>query len=764
MTGATQTAAVNGWGSSRPAAAVPLARWELLALVAIVAVAFFFRLWQLDSVPVGLHYDEAGEALDALRNLEIGHRVYSRAQGGREGLYAGIVAAVFALFGPSSLALRAVAAVSGALVVPLTYLILRTLLSGDEANAGRVRAVALLGALGMATAYWQIHLTRLGLRHTLYPLVASLAVYFLWRGFRGGRWLDFGLAGAFLGLSMYTYLSARFVPLLWSVFLLGQALVVWVLRRFNAGRPGDDIFLDRFFRPLLLAALVSVLAFLPLGAYYYRHPAEFVGRAGEVSIFNPDLNQGHLGRALAHSLWGNFSAVALNGDPDPLVNQPGRPLLDGWLVPFFGLGLLVAFRRLARPAYLFLLLWLFVLWLPAVLTYDVVPRFMRAFGIGPALYGLLGLGVVTAVEWLARLRPGRREIARWGGLVLAVLLFAPTAVRTYHDYFLVWARSDAAYETLYQPYAEIGRRMNADPAAAETLYVFPTDMRINYHNRQHYILDFLFVEDLGYLRDKGDTRYTFVQMDEIQMFEQLTVRARGKTVVQLFDLKRGLQREADPKRLMPFLLEKYGTHVSSESFRDYQVHTYRLDSPQTVFTAAERWQPVEAILAEGLTLRAFGLGSAAGSEAAIAADETAAGVPAGESAWLVLHWQTAHPGREDFKATVRLVDEAGHVLVQQDNFILSRYHLPLTGWHPGEQDLDFYLLDVPPDAAPGQYWVTVGVYSPHSLHLQREPLTLARLTVLPAGGEYYPASGRQLPAWDNPDGQPIWSESAWSGP
>lgn len=743
MTGVAQTAAAGGRETRGLAAAIPLARWEVLALAAIVAVAFFFRLWQLDSVPVGLHYDEAGEALDALRNLEKGPRVYSRAQGGREGLYAGIVAVVFALFGPSSLALRAVAAVSGALVVPLAYLILRTLLSGDEAAAGRARAVALLAALGLATAYWQIHLTRLGLRHTLFPLVASLAIYFLWRGFRGGRWLDFGLAGAFLGLSMYTYLSARFVPVLWAVFLLGQALLVRAVRRFKAGRPGDEILLSRFFRPLLLAAFVSVLTFLPLGAYYYRHPVEFAGRAGEVSIFNPALNGGHLGRALAHSLWGNFSAVALQGDPDPLVNQPGRPLLDPWLVPFFGLGLLVVMRRLARPAYLFLLLWLFVLWLPAVLTYDVVPRFMRAFGIGPALYGLLALGVVTAVEWLARLRPGRTEIARWGGLVLAVVLFAPTAVRTYRDYFLGWGPSDTAYEKLYQPYVEIGRRiaMRADPAAADTLYVFPTDLRINYHNRQHYILDFLFVEDAGHRRDEDDIRYTFVQMDEIQMFEQLTARARGKTLVQLFDLKRGLQQEADPKRLMPFLLEKYGTYVTSESFRDYELHTYRLDSPQTVFTAAERWQPVEAVLAEGLTLRAFGLGSAAGPGAGVAAGETPVSVPAGEAAWLVLHWQAAQPGGEDFKTTVRLVDEADRVLAQQDNFILSRYHLPLTGWHPGEQNLDFYLLTVPADAPPGEYRVTVGVYSPGSLEMQREPLTLARLTVPPAAGPYDPENG-----------------------
>jgi len=50
---------------------------EWAVLILLLAAAVFFRFYRLDTTPPGLHYDEAGEGLDALSMLEDGFRLFS---------------------------------------------------------------------------------------------------------------------------------------------------------------------------------------------------------------------------------------------------------------------------------------------------------------------------------------------------------------------------------------------------------------------------------------------------------------------------------------------------------------------------------------------------------------------------------------------------------------------------------------------------------------------------------------------------------------
>ena len=91
---------------------------EWIALVAVVLLAGFFRFYALDSIPPGLHYDEAIDAHLA-QDIRAGARPVYFAQGwGREPLYHYLVAFAMNWLNPA-MALRVTSAALGALFVAL---------------------------------------------------------------------------------------------------------------------------------------------------------------------------------------------------------------------------------------------------------------------------------------------------------------------------------------------------------------------------------------------------------------------------------------------------------------------------------------------------------------------------------------------------------------------------------------------------------------------------------------------------------------------
>ena len=73
---------------------------ELLFLLLILAIAAFFRLWQLNEIPPGLYPDVAmndNNALETLRTRNI--KVFYPENNGREGLMMWLIALSFSVFG-----------------------------------------------------------------------------------------------------------------------------------------------------------------------------------------------------------------------------------------------------------------------------------------------------------------------------------------------------------------------------------------------------------------------------------------------------------------------------------------------------------------------------------------------------------------------------------------------------------------------------------------------------------------------------------------
>jgi 4-amino-4-deoxy-L-arabinose transferase-like glycosyltransferase len=379
------------------------------AVVAIAVGAVAVRFAALSTQPGGLYPDEGAEALDAHRLLHTPgfHPVFFKDDGGREALYAYVVAGAFRIFGESPTVLRGVSAAIGVLAVMALYPALRRF----------GRGVALAGMAWAAGALWLICISRDGMRNILVPLFAALAIWALL------RWADRPdrsgalLAGAVAGAGLWTYQPLKLTPVLLALWLL------WMRRR-NVGR-------YRAMRSNLgwFAAAYALVA-APLLVTALVDPRDYFGRAAGVSPLNPANGSIDLAWHTLQTL-GMFS---FTGDPNARHNVASLPLL-GW--PLFALALAGAWhawRRRGDPGHALLLIGLPVFMLPPLVGVDGwAPHFLRSVGLAPILAGLVGLGCLEAVN--LTLQATRRGWSAPVATGVAALLLACLAAGSAATYF-----------------------------------------------------------------------------------------------------------------------------------------------------------------------------------------------------------------------------------------------------------------------------------------------------------------------------------------
>ncbi len=415
---------------------------EHIAITLILLLAAVLRFWALGDVPPGLAHDEVANWLIARDILDGQHAIYFTAAYGHEPLYQYVQAATVTLFGDHWLGLRYPSVAFGLLGLAVTYALVRRLFGAS---------VALLTSGWLATSFWPVFYARVALRAISLPFTAALAAYFLFRaidhprssrivcnrrlpsgspatgsddpfranGLKTTNWL---LVGIFVGLSLYTYMAARILPVIFVAFLI----YFYLVRSSPPPWPHILVF-------LLVVALVAA----PILVWLARHPgAEF--RIVEV--------QKPLNRLLDGDpslVWENFVAnlkfFTIAGDPWPRQNIPGRPVFtDPVSTMLFYAGVLVVIWRWRDPRYGFLLIWLVGSLGPSVAT-SVAPSSIR---------DILGLVVVFVFYALALVEAGRRLKDKWQvasgkwQVVACVLFLVPCFLLTARDYFFVWPRNE----------------------------------------------------------------------------------------------------------------------------------------------------------------------------------------------------------------------------------------------------------------------------------------------------------------------------------
>jgi hypothetical protein len=256
---------------------------------------------------------------------------------------------------------------------------------------------------------------------------------------RGWLWL---VAGLTYGATFYTYLAARFTPIL--LILLLSYLLLTRLRSAAERR--------RLAPGLLLFALGALLALLPLGIAALQQPQIVLGRAGQVSILSPEVNGGDLWGTLLRQSGQALGLFVWRGDTIVRHNPPGRPLFDFYMVLPFAIGLLWLVRRWRRPAAMATLLWVLVMLGPTILAEDT-PHFLRASGVLPAALFLPAVGLSKLWEW-PKLPGALRQS-------LVLLLVWGTLISTIADYIEYTGRPETAY--LFEAAArELAQEINAE--------------------------------------------------------------------------------------------------------------------------------------------------------------------------------------------------------------------------------------------------------------------------------------------------------------
>lgn len=662
-------------------------RWEWPVVIGLLLIAFFFRVWQLNDVPPGLHHDEVIIGQVAKDILRGNFAIYFTAGYGHEPLYHYLVAGFFAALGASAFALRLTSVFVAILGLAVAYRFTRRLFSPGVA----------VGMLAwMSISLWPMFFARLGLRSITLPLLTTLTAYFLWRAIHAARMSNYVIAGTLLGLSVYTYQASRVFPVIFAVFFVYLMVThsSLVIAPQLAGKR-DSLFVRRvgaFFAAALFVAAPLIIYLTVINPAAEERVADLSGPLNQLRVGDPN--------EVITSTLNTLGMFTYKGDAVPIYNVSERPVFpDPIGSALFYFGLLVCVWRWRQPAYAFMLIWFFISLTPAMVT-PFSPNFVRTMAAWPVPFVFAGQGM----EAVGRLVTGQlvprskrhfvtpsphHLVIGFLGLVLAI-----NAVLTYRDYFLDWPRGDYVRFWQQATWTQAVRALNADPASTP-----------------------IGVSGLS------------VQDFDPQTFDLLGVRS--DLTVQWFDCRSAMVYSSDAAvqryivpGYLPCDLERLGAkliaqvHWPDSSAVAYSLYDFNLDQPRRyifklrenpVYLGGESFN-AQAPLSDVTrvpppdfeALQFFGG----------VIDRTGEVTPPdlshftlGSTLMLDTYWQLQQPPTSLLKIFVHLTAPDGHIVAQADGLDVN-----LATLQPGDLFRQRQQLELPADLPPGPYRISLGVY------------------------------------------------------
>lgn len=431
--------------------------WVLLC---ILALAFFFRFWQIGHMPGGLFPDEAANGVDINSMFQGQIQPFYERGNGREALFFYFEAFSVLLFGRGVWQFHIVSALFGFASVVACYFLAKRLFD---------KRVALLSTFFMAVSAYAVTVTRTAFRASTVPLLATLTLFFLVKFFQtdenlpGGRrskYWSAALAGIFFGLGFYTYTSFRMMlPLVFGfLFLIGlgfRSQIRQLIREY-AG-----------YKATFIASFLLAISWLT--AYFIQHPKSFVGRAGGVSIFNLELNHGDLVGTVIDVFKKTLISFFTDGDLIWRHNVSGFPFLMPLLSPFFAVAVIIF------TAALFLLLkqvrdqkiqqstiykallacWFWFMLVPELATAEGIPHGLRLIGVIPVIFIL----AAWSVNWLWQKMPDGKYLKVEKFLVASIFIFT-IFVYNFILYFGVAASSPDNYYAFRSDLTTVSKYLN----------------------------------------------------------------------------------------------------------------------------------------------------------------------------------------------------------------------------------------------------------------------------------------------------------------
>lgn len=411
---------------------------NLLLVTLILLMGYGFRLWQLADVPGGFS-DEELTGIRITENIREGTIFVffdTDDTHGVESLYYAVAVTVTRNTGDGLLGYRIFAVWLGVLTLALLYNV-----------AGRLfgRQVALISLILASGSLWATLLSRTTTHHVLMPLLTLVVMWAITQAYSLRQRLHASLPSTLyytlLGISLSAITYAH--P---TGFLAGLAVFIFAFQigRLNPSQVRNMWWNSGYALAMALILgipyIISVLRNWEISPYY----GYWLDRPASVGAF-------------IESIAGTITAFVYRGDTNPTHNMPGVPLLQLIEPVLLGVGLWTAYNRRRQPNYLLILLFFGLGVLPDMWI-DGAPDYRWLVIIQPALYMLLGIGVVEIIRLVREQSeyPSQLEWARTFNLLprMAILLMIiGVGVNTYRvrDYMAHdWsARSDTqfAYNT-----------------------------------------------------------------------------------------------------------------------------------------------------------------------------------------------------------------------------------------------------------------------------------------------------------------------------
>ena len=419
--------------------------WHTLALIALLGLAVFLRLYRLDGVPPEMNSDHSEKLLDVLDVLGGRSSIYFERNTGREPLQIYTAAALSQLLGTglSYYTLKLSSAILDVISVVGVYLL------GREVGG---RRLGLLAGFFAAVSIWSLGVSRDGLRHLLTAPFSSLALWLLLHALRTRQRNDWLAGGVVLGAGLYGYMPFRVMPLAAAAVVALFALARWPEVR-GAWRA--------WLANLALYGGAALLVFLPLGHYMIERPEMYwyriMTRVGETEHALPGnplaLFAGTFSRSLGMFNW--------RGDSVWVATIPVAPALDTLGGGLFLLGVIYAVVYLGRRRTLLaaqLLAVGLIFLLPASLNLAFPgesPSVIRSYGAMPVVAVLVGLVLLHLADEV-RASLGGRAGPVAAGLLLAALL-GGMAWLNYDRYFTTYL--EVSYASTQNP-GEVARAVS----------------------------------------------------------------------------------------------------------------------------------------------------------------------------------------------------------------------------------------------------------------------------------------------------------------
>ena len=426
-------------------------------MVALLLVAAFFRLYRLNSPVPGVIVDAGFIGLD-MRDVLAGHwHIFFPNATGHEALFIYWGALIIWLGGANPFALEFATVSMNLLGVAAAFRCFKALFGWR---------ISIVASMLFAVSFWMVNVGRLVYTANSLPVFLLATIYLLWRTLRTGKRKYAVLGGLALGLTLYTYLASRALPLLIVLICLAE----WRLAL-------------RRWRPLLIFTVIALLIVAPEAIYLVLHPTIALERVDMVAL----NTRGRLLKGAGTTPVQGFLNVAgmffIKGDMNGFANIPGRPVFDPLTAAFFAAGLAIAIFESRRNArYRWPLLWLVVMSLPSALSLES-PHSVRLYGMAPVTFLFPALAFAplwdtrghhsTEDRESGRLAPGGvgsggQRALNIASVAVATAIVAGNGVSTFGLYFGQFQTSSANYRMLQGNQTKLAQFVATQPES--TMY------------------------------------------------------------------------------------------------------------------------------------------------------------------------------------------------------------------------------------------------------------------------------------------------------